>query len=72
MLRWIFPYDDAEIPHYKRVSVKLEEKMVERLDGLADEHGVTRSDVIRNTLDDGLNTGDDAEIQRLEGKIEDL
>ena len=56
----------------QRVSVKLEEDMVDRLDGLADEHGVTRSDVIRDTLDDGLNTDDDAEIQHLEDEIEDL
>lgn len=56
----------------QRVSVKLEEGMVKRLDELADEHGVTRSDVIRDTLDDGLNTGDDEEIQRLRSKLEDL
>ncbi|WP_122089909.1 ribbon-helix-helix protein, CopG family [Halalkalicoccus subterraneus] len=56
----------------QRVSVKLDEDMVEQLDSLADDQSVTRSDIIRDTLDDGLNTDDDVEIQRLQERIADL
>ena len=67
----------------QRVSVKLPEEMVEQLDARADDDGVTRSDVIRNLLDDGLNTADDARntadddglrrrIEELERKAERL
>ncbi|WP_122088601.1 ribbon-helix-helix protein, CopG family [Halalkalicoccus subterraneus] len=56
----------------QRVSVKLDGDMVEQLDSLADDQSVTRSDVIRDTLDDGLNTDDDVEIQRLQERITDL
>lgn len=55
----------------QRVSVKLPGEMVEELDDRADMQDVTRSDVIRDTLDDGLNTADDEEIQRLEERIQD-
>lgn len=56
----------------QRVSVKLDEDMVEQLDSLTDNQSVTRSDVIRDTLNDGLNTDDDVEIQRLQERISDL
>lgn len=56
----------------KRVSVKLPEDMVEELDERADNQDVTRSDVIRNTLDDGLDTGDDPRIQEYEERIQEL
>lgn len=56
----------------QRVSVKLDEDMVKQLDSLANDQSVTRSDVIRDTLDDGLNTDDDVEIQRLQERITDL
>ena len=54
----------------QRVSVKLPEDMVDELDDRADNQGVTRSDVIRNMLDDGLNTADDEEIHQLQQELE--
>ena len=54
----------------QRVSVKLPEDMVDELDDQADNQDVTRSDVIRNMLDDGLNTADDEEIQQLQQELE--
>ena len=54
----------------QRVSVKLPKNMVDELDERADKQGVTRSDVIRDTLDDGLNTSNDEEIQQLQHELE--
>lgn len=54
----------------KRVSVKLPEDMVAELDNRADNQDVTRSDVIRNILDDGLSTDDDGRVQELEQEID--
>lgn len=53
----------------KRVSVKLPEETVTELDRLADDQDTTRSDAIRGTLDDGLDTDDDEELQRLQTVI---
>ena len=54
----------------QRVSVKLPEDMVAELDERADQQGVTRSDVIRDVLEDGLNTADDEQIHELERELE--
>ena len=53
----------------QRVSVKLPAEMVAELDERADQQGVTRSDVIRDFLEDGLNTADDEEIHELEQEL---
>ncbi|MDG5821840.1 ribbon-helix-helix protein, CopG family [Natronococcus sp. A-GB7] len=52
--------------------MKLDESRVENLDSIAEDDGVSRSEVIRDLLDDALNTADDERVQELEQRIHDL
>lgn len=56
----------------KRVSVKVPEDLVETLDSKAESEGTTRSEVIRNLLDDALNSTDDNRNTELQQRITDL
>jgi metal-responsive CopG/Arc/MetJ family transcriptional regulator len=56
----------------KRVSVKIPADMVETLDSKAESKDTTRSDVIRNLLDDALNPSDDDRNTELQQRITDL
>lgn len=56
----------------KRVSVKIPEDLVETLDNKAENEDTTRSDVIRNLLDDALNPTDDDQHTELQQRITEL
>jgi len=61
----------------QRVTVKLEEETIEVLDELAEQQDVSRSEVIRKTLADGLKMDDlraeyESEIAELERDVDRL
>lgn len=56
----------------KRVSVKIPEDLVETLDNKAENEDTTRSDVIRNLLDDALHPTDDDQHTELQQRITEL
>lgn len=66
----VLPYADEstfERPaqRQRRVSLDLNAAMVERLDGYADEYGVTRQSLIKVWLAERLDTEDDRKARRV-------
>lgn len=44
-------------PQYPRITVRLEPELIDKVDSLAEEQGVSRSRVVRTLIVDGLATG---------------